>query len=1087
MKRLIGIPLSIAAASTIAMAAGSFTLNFTSSSSDTWQLVGADQGMDISALVGTAASPGSAASVIQSAWYYDDVTGAWKVAANTFNPAQVGYTLLTATNPYEGVWMRIKGGSAASATVSTTTDGTQASFAVTQGWNLRGVGESVSTTSASQLIKYPFLNDKTNGILIYTYNIATNAFEVYSPNGFVSTFTGTQFSTINAYEGFWIRVDNTKTYTISDAAASVTASLPVTDGIIGDPGSLIDAATLADNTLNNFSTLLKFGPNARLASTSLTSFSGTASTATSDLNTTLRSASSQMLTTRDALSLARNSVDTLNAKLSGTGFVSVNSISGPIARIKALVNDLNSSIQAVAGTNRPGDYNLTETNSSSDLGTSGTASQIGMGKYLTFHPLKSDVNTTRLDPILLAATQGRDKSSSLSTYVQALSANFTELNTTMKDFNTSVWQAANGSDTNATIGIVAADVNASAEVLKVVTATMQDINGSHTLILTYNPQVGTPVVATIDLNSSSDPAVASTLNTVTFPIQSEDNLSVFNAIKNAIALDATMSAALTTGTPNTAIPNPEMNITGITGVGNFGLTLGHSSTVSPNISEANITETRAYAAAVTGVSQTSSVTFDGVFTGGTQIDFNLSAVEDQTDVHYTGSLMDTNVTLVLTADKTGAEVAALLSTEIDKDTSAHGWGDTAINSTSGSKSVSTNGTSGTLTLEANSSFAGTSYTLLVTVDGNILINALATQSDITGPLIYDAVNNYASLTAASGAQSVLNWEANASNFHQAVESYRFATLSVDGTVYTDSGSRLVWDVEEKTSTSACGASNRFNINNWALPTIPELITLYDASTDAMSLTWLNALDFSNAPFTVTPSTGLNLNKVFFVSSDGNASATTITVETERRVLSASGMTIREYNSTDTSVHMSPHCVAQQTSTTDFDEYYNTSRFGAGNTLTNIATTALASLSDADKKVTDSALNIEWERKITVTSSTAPYSDYANAEYYCAVLNHGGKTDWRLPTIEELTSLNLFDIEARYNLTQASTGLNRATLFLYDFNDSSNYWSTDSVDVNGTAYYKVLNPISDVNSTNMFSTTAPATGATDTRAICVRNQ
>jgi len=1098
MKRLIGIPLSIAAASAVAMA--NFTLTFTSSATDTWQLVGASQGMDISTLVGSSTTPGSAAAVVESAWYYNDATLQWEVAANTFNPAQVGYTLLTATNPYAAVWMRVKGNSASSAAVSTTTDGTDLAFTVSAGWNLRATSEAISTTSATQLVKYPFLNDKTNGVLVYTYNIATNAFEVYSPNGFVSTFTGTQFTSINQYEGFWIKVSNAKTYTIATAAAAVTASLPVTDGIIGDPGSLITAVTLADNVINNFSTLLKFGPQTRLAAASITSFSGTPASAMNDFNITMRAGSAQLKTLEGTLGTAKKSVQDLATQLSTSGFVSVSTITTPAGRVQALVDDLNNSIYTITGPGQVGDYNLTETNGTAVAAIDGsnaggaitstsTSSVIGLNAYLDFHPITGAANVTRLDPVLLEATKARDKASSLKTYLEALSTSFTELNSTMKDLNTSINAAANGSDVNATVSISAPDVNASAELLKVMTLKIADINGTHQLILNLTDSAGAAVGGgiTIDLNSSTDTYVTTGVNLVTSSgfssagaIHHEDNETIFNTIKNAI--DANYATYITYNTAETDTENGEMNITGKAGIGNFGFTLGRATVAAGGtIAEANATETNASVAAVTGSSQTTTITFDGQFRGGDKIDLNITNIEDHPNEHYTGGLMDTNVTLILTADKTGAEVATLLAAEINNDTTIHGFGDPANPSdTTGSIAVSAN----TITLDANDTFIGTGYTMLLTVNGNTALTALATVSSSAMNDVVTAVNDYGILTASTGSSSIISWDSNASNFHQAVEGIRFTSLSVDGTVYIDSASRLVWDVEEKTSLTACGASNRYNINTWDLPTITQLLSLYDATTNAMSLTWLNGLTFTGPSFTITPSTGGNLDKLFFVSKDGNVTKETIGTSTERRVLGASGMTIREYNATDTTVHMSTHCVAQGAATTAFDEYYNTNRFGTSNTLTDLSSTALSALTDADKRVADSALNIEWERKVTVTSSTSPYDTFANAEYYCAILNHGGKTDWRLPTIEELTSLNLFDIEARYNLTQSSTGLNRSTLFLYDFNDSSNYWSSD---LNSTDNYKVINPVSDVSYANMFGTTSPSTGATNTRTICVRNQ
>jgi len=1101
MKRLIGIPLSIAAASAVAMA--NFTLTFTSSATDTWQLVGASQGMDISNLVGSSTTPGSAAAVIESAWYYNDTNGQWEVAANTFNPAQVGYTLLTASNPYAGVWMRVKGNSAATAAVSTTTDGTDLAFTVSAGWNLRATSEAISTTSATQLVKYPFLNDKTNGVLVYTYNIATNAFEVYSPNGFVSTFTGTQFTSINQYEGFWVKVTNSKTYTIATAAAAVTASLPVTDGIIGDPGSLITAAVLADNTINNFSTLLKFGPETRLASTSLSSFSGSRNGALTDLNATMRASSNQIITLRDNLITAKNRVDDMAQQLSLTGFVSVSTISGPIAKVSSLIDDLNQSVYQISGVGQNKDFNLSEANSSIISSINYTdISNIGFGNYLDLY--STNGNTTALDPILLDAVKGRDKVAALKSYLDLLATSFVDINSTMIDLNSSVTTAGNGSDVNATVTITAPDVNSSAEIVKVVDIVIgedatdgSEINGSHSVLITFTTSGGTPSSIALDFNSTSggtytDATVAAAIASLGITYPADTNESVLKVIEYAIDNDATMSALINTDKNGTTALNSDRNLTvyGKSGTGNFGLEVSVS-TVYPgatagDLGEMNTSLITAYDPAVTGTSQTSTLTFDGTFRGGDVIELNISAIEDVasgTNIHSTTiGFMDTNVSLTLTADKTGAEVAALLNTEIDNDTSFHPWGD-VTGDTTGTKSISSN----SITLDANDTFIGRGYTLLLTVNGNAAISTLATSTNAAANAIYIATATYKTLNDASGSTSIVSWDANASNFHQAVEGLRFTSLSVDGTVYTDSASRLVWSLAEESSLTGCGASNKYNINTWALPTIPELITLYDGSTAKMSSTWLTAVtgdtSFNLSPsITITPTS--NIDKLFFVSKDGNVSNSVITVETERRVLSATGMTVREYNSTDTSVHMSPHCVAQQASTTDFDEYYNTNRFGTSNTLTNLSTTVLASLTNADKVVADSALNIEWERKVTVTSSTSPYDTFANAEYYCAILNHGGQTDWRLPTIEELTSLNLFDIEARYNLTQSSTGLNRSTLFLYDFNDSSNYWSSD---INTTDNYKVINPVEDISNTNMFGTTSPSTGATNTRVICVRNQ
>ena len=136
---------------------------------------------------------------------------------------------------------------------------------------------------------------------------------------------------------------------------------------------------------------------------------------------------------------------------------------------------------------------------------------------------------------------------------------------------------------------------------------------------------------------------------------------------------------------------------------------------------------------------------------------------------------------------------------------------------------------------------------------------------------------------------------------------------------------------------------------------------------------------------------------------------------------------------------------------------------------------LANLSNRNKVLTDNILSIEWERKIEV-ASVAISAKYANAEYYCAVLNYAGKTDWRLPIMDELKTLALYDTSKRgedYN----STGLHRDTLFFNDFNDSSQYWSSDRASNNR---HKTLNPISGINKNILDSTKVGV------RTICVRN-
>jgi len=183
-----------------------------------WQLVGSKESLDILSSIGTINSGSNISNIVDTVWAYDTSKAEWSVASNIFSPENNGYKQLDTTSRYEAVWMSIKA-YIKNISFKTVTNSDEFSFNLSSGWNLRGLSEYVDISDKAYLQKYPFLQDKTNDILLYVYNTLDNTFDAYSPNG-VSESNGREFSNINANEGFWIRSKTDKTYTLLDVNVS---------------------------------------------------------------------------------------------------------------------------------------------------------------------------------------------------------------------------------------------------------------------------------------------------------------------------------------------------------------------------------------------------------------------------------------------------------------------------------------------------------------------------------------------------------------------------------------------------------------------------------------------------------------------------------------------------------------------------------------------------------------------------------------------------------------------------------------------------------------------------------------------------
>ena len=99
-------------------------------------------------------------------------------------------------------------------------------------------------------------------------------------------------------------------------------------------------------------------------------------------------------------------------------------------------------------------------------------------------------------------------------------------------------------------------------------------------------------------------------------------------------------------------------------------------------------------------------------------------------------------------------------------------------------------------------------------------------------------------------------------------------------------------------------------------------------------------------------------------------------------------------------------------------------------------------SNLTRVVIDNATNLMWQDN-NMTIGSANKKTWADAITYCDTLIHNGKSDWRLPSIEELVSIT---DKSRYNPAINSAFQNVVTSY---------YWSS-TTDASGTSYAWVVN-------------------------------
>jgi len=96
-------------------------------------------------------------------------------------------------------------------------------------------------------------------------------------------------------------------------------------------------------------------------------------------------------------------------------------------------------------------------------------------------------------------------------------------------------------------------------------------------------------------------------------------------------------------------------------------------------------------------------------------------------------------------------------------------------------------------------------------------------------------------------------------------------------------------------------------------------------------------------------------------------------------------------------------------------------------------------------VTDSRTNLEWQDDYSDNSNSLKQAKWQNAIDYCENLNLDGKSDWRLPNLNELTSL--VD-DSKYNPSIDA---------IFQNTNSNYYWSsTTFVDLDYHAFIVSFN-------------------------------
>ena len=107
-------------------------------------------------------------------------------------------------------------------------------------------------------------------------------------------------------------------------------------------------------------------------------------------------------------------------------------------------------------------------------------------------------------------------------------------------------------------------------------------------------------------------------------------------------------------------------------------------------------------------------------------------------------------------------------------------------------------------------------------------------------------------------------------------------------------------------------------------------------------------------------------------------------------------------------------------------------------------------------VNDASTNLEWQDDYSDNSDSIKYATWQSAIDYCETLTLDGKSDWRLPNLNELTSL------------VDDTKYNPAINEVFQNAGSNNYWSSTSYSDNNEDAWLVYFSSGDQNFSNKYN-------------------